>query len=34
LFVFLNAAFMDVDADIDFYDQQAILNIGSVMFKR
>ncbi len=30
---FLNATFMDVDADIDFHDKQALLTTGSVMIK-
>lgn len=27
-----NATFIDVDADIDFHDKQALLTTGSVMF--
>ena len=29
----LNAAFMNVDADIDFHDKQVLLTTGHVMFK-
>ena len=30
---YISAAFVDVDANIDFYDQQALFTTGGVMFK-